>query len=285
VIEMKVFVLDLNYCNGCYNCQIACKDEHVGNDWAPYALSQPDTGSFWLKVNQKDRGTIPKVKVAYIPSMCYHCDNAPCMKAATNGAIYKREDGIVIIDPVKSVGQKQLVAACPYGAIYYNEVLNIPQKCTACAHLLDAASTTTDPGLQVPRCVDACPTEALKFGDDTDPAFQAMMAQGEVLNPEYGTKPRAYYLNLPKMFLAGALADPVADECVEGATVTATDLTSGAVYSTSSDNYGDFWLEGLTPNRSYELNITASGYLSKKQVVFLGTDTNVGDIELFAGAV
>jgi ferredoxin len=212
-----------------------------------------------------------------------HCDDAPCMKAATGGAIYKRSDGIVIIDPVKSVGQQQLVAACPYGAIYWNETLNIPQKCTMCAHLLDAAkaSPPADPGLTVPRCVDVCPTGALGWGDDSDPAIQAKMAQGEVLHPEYGTLPRVYYLHLPKMFVAGAIYDEVADECLEGATVTATDLLSGTVYTTTTDNYGDFWLEDLPGGKAYELNVTLAGYLPKVMVVYLNKDVNVGDFPLF----
>ncbi len=46
----KVLIIDVTRCNGCYNCQIACKDEHVGNDWTPYAKPQPDTGQFWMKV-------------------------------------------------------------------------------------------------------------------------------------------------------------------------------------------------------------------------------------------
>jgi len=279
---MKVFVLDLSLCNGCYNCQIACKDEHVGNDWPPYSLSEPDVGQFWFKVSQKDRGQVPKVRVSYLPTLCNHCDDAPCMKAATNGAIYKRPDGMVIIDPVLSVGQKQLVAACPYGAIYWNENLNIPQKCTACAEILDNASSQTDPGLTVPHCVDLCPTDCLKFGDDTDPAFQALIAQGQVLNPEYGTKPRVYYLNMPGMFIAGAIYDPVADECLEGGTVTATDLTTGETHATTTDNYGDFWFEHLVGNRSYEVSINASGYTPRKMMVFLNEDKNVGDIALLA---
>jgi len=277
---MKVFAIDTSICNGCFNCQIACKDEHVGNDWSPYSAPEPDTGQFWAKVNQKVRGTIPKVRISYTPVLCMQCDNAPCIKASTNGAVYKRPDGIVIIDPVKSVGQKQLVAACPYGAVFWNESLNIPQKCTACAHILDNASSQTDPGLTVPRCVDACPTKAMQFGDDTDPAMQALISQGEVLNPEYGTQPRVYYLNMPRLFIAGDLADPVADECIEGAQVTASDLSSGQKYSTTSDNFGDFWLENLPSERSYEVNITKDGYTSKKLMVFLRDDTNVGDIEL-----
>ena len=46
----KVFVIDRGpYAHGCYNCQLACKDEHVGNDWTPYAKPQPEIGQFWLE--------------------------------------------------------------------------------------------------------------------------------------------------------------------------------------------------------------------------------------------
>jgi len=282
---MKAIIVDLSICNGCFNCQLACKDEHVGNDWPPYSLSEPDRGQFWLKVSQKVRGSVPKVKVAYTPQLCDHCDNAPCIKAATGGAIYKRSDGIVIIDPVKSVGQKQLVGACPYGAIYWNADLNIPQKCTMCAHILDTASSATDPGLMVPRCVDACQTGALQFGDDTDPAIQALISQAEVLHPEYGAQPRVFYLNLPKPFIAGTLYDSVAEECINGAAVTATDLTTGQVYTATTDSYGDFWLEGLVSGRTYDVSMSADGYLSKKIEVFLKDDKNVGDIPLFKGGM
>jgi tetrathionate reductase subunit B len=275
---MKVLVIDTSICNGCFNCQIACKDEFVGNDWPPYSLSEPDIGQFWMKVDQKVRGSVPKVKVAYTCQPCMHCDDAPCIKAATKGAVYKRKDGIVIIDPVKSVGQKQLVAACPYGAIYWNDTLNIPQKCTMCAHLLDNEQLAG--GIVTPRCVDACQTGALKFGEEAD--LQPLISQAEVLHPEYGTKPRVYYLNLPKPFITGALLDPVADECVEGADVTATDLATGEVYATKSDNYGDFWFEGLQPDHVYSVNIELAGHYSKMfGAVSTGKDVNLGDIPIY----
>lgn len=60
---MKVLVIDITKCNGCHNCQIACKDEHVSNDWTPYAKPQPLIGQFWTKVIDVERGTVPKVKV------------------------------------------------------------------------------------------------------------------------------------------------------------------------------------------------------------------------------
>ena len=158
----KVLVIDLNICNGCYNCQVACKDEHVGNDWSPIAKPQPDTGQFWNKVHDNVRGQVPKVKVTYVHSICQHCDDAPCIPACNVDAIYKRDDGAVIIDPDKCRGNQLCMSACPYeNVIYFNDSLNIAQKCTFCAHLLDD-------GWSEPRCVDACPTGAFTFGDEDD---------------------------------------------------------------------------------------------------------------------
>ncbi len=101
----KVFVFDTSICNGCYCCQIACKDEHCANDWTPYAKPQPDTGQFWLKLNEYVCGTVPKVKMHYVATLCNHCDEAACLAACkVEGAIYKREDGLVIIDPENCTG-------------------------------------------------------------------------------------------------------------------------------------------------------------------------------------
>ncbi len=97
-------VIDVTKCNGCYNCFLSCKDEHCGNDNVPYALSQPMTGQFWMRINEKERGKYPWVKVAYTAIPCMHCENAACIKASQNGAIYRRADGIVIIDPEKAKG-------------------------------------------------------------------------------------------------------------------------------------------------------------------------------------
>ena len=72
----KAFVIDVSQCCGCYNCQLACKDEHAGNDWTPYAKPQPDTGQFWMKLGEHVCGTVPKVKMHYIP-LRQHCENAP----------------------------------------------------------------------------------------------------------------------------------------------------------------------------------------------------------------
>ena len=101
----KTFIFDAAKCNGCRNCQLACKDEHVDNEWLPYSKPQPDTGQFWTRIEERIRGQVPKVKIAYIMHMCQHCDGAPCMSAAPE-AVYKRDDGLVIIDPSKAKGHK-----------------------------------------------------------------------------------------------------------------------------------------------------------------------------------
>jgi tetrathionate reductase subunit B len=272
----KVMVIDLSICNGCHNCQVACKDEHVANDWSPIAKPQPDTGQFWNKVINLERGTIPKVQVTYHHSICQHCEDAPCIKACNAGAIYRRPDGIVIIDPGKCKGNQLCLQACPYeNVIYFNDDLNIAQKCTFCAHLLDQGWTET-------RCSDACPTGAFSFGEDTDPKIAAKVAAAELLKPELATRPRVYYLNLPKKWIAGALYDPEADECLEGATVTAQSRETGATVTVTTDNYGDFWLRDL-PDGTYTLLFEKAGYLTKKlgPIDAASADQNVGDIEMW----
>jgi Fe-S-cluster-containing dehydrogenase component len=270
-----VMLIDLAICNGCHNCQIVCKDEHVGNDWTPIAKPQPDTGQFWHKVINMERGTFPKVMVTYHHSMCQHCEDAPCIEACPSRAIYRRSDGIVIIDPEKCRGNQLCIEACPYeNVIYFNDDLNIAQKCTMCAHLLDQGWTET-------RCTDACPTGALTLADEDDPATKEKLKAAELLKPELKTRPRVYYFNLPKKWIAGAVYDPEADTCTEGATITAIDQTTGETVTTTSDNYGDFWLKNMKEG-SYTLLIEKEGYLSRTlgPVDITAADRNVGDIEL-----
>jgi tetrathionate reductase subunit B len=269
---MKVFVHDSAYCNGCYNCQIACKDEHVANDWSPYAKPQPETGQFWLKLNEKVRGQVPRVKVAYHPVLCNHCGNAPCMEACkVEGGIYRREDGLVIIDPTKCTGCRNCVDACPYGVIYFSDDLNIAQKCTGCAHLLDS-------GWKEPRCVDACPTLALKFMEEAE--AKEYIQKAEFLKPERAEKdqPHVYYLNLPRRFIAGTVYDPVEKEVIIGATVTLVDSGDKKSYTAKTDSFGDFEFEKL-PVSKFTLTIE-KGKKSKTLKVSTDQDVSLGDIPL-----
>jgi len=263
------FAIDVARCCGCYNCQLACKDEHVDNDWTPYALPQPETGQFWLKVEEHVCGTIPKVKMHYIPRLCNHCEKPACIGACTDGAISKRDDGLVIIEPEKCTGCKACVTSCPYDAIYFNDSLGLAQKCTGCAHLLDN-------GYKVPRCVEACPTDAMRFGEEKD--LKDVIIGASVFTPESGCGPKVYYRNIPGKFIAGTVYDPIEKEVVIGARCLLT--SGGKVVETFTDAYGDFWFKDLTVG-TYNVSIEAKGYKGKYfSGLHTAKDVNLGDIGL-----
>lgn len=268
-------VMDITKCNGCYNCFLACRDEYCGNDFPPYSLSQPMTGHYWMRVIEKERGQYPKVKVAYTAVPCMHCDNASCVKIAQNGAIYRRPDGIVIIDPFKAKGQKDLLNSCPYRVIFWNEQTQIPQKCTLCAHLLDK-------GWKEPRCVEACPTGALVFGDLDNPRSEiarlVASVKTETLHPEYNMQDKVTFVALPKRFVAGAVVFGDTDACAKGVRITLEG--EGERKTTSTDNYGDFEFEGLPADKSYLVNVQAPGYKSQKFEAKTVTDVYLGEIIL-----
>lgn len=265
----KAFIIDVSKCNGCYACQMACKDEHVGNDWSPYAKPQPETGQFWLMLKDKTCGTMPKVRVNYTPVLCNHCKNAACIDACGNNAIYRRDDGFVIIDPGKCKGCGNCGEACPYNAIYYNDELKISQKCTGCAHLLDN-------GYSLPRCVENCPTDALRFGDESDLAGE--IPGSVALLPEEGNKPRVRYRNIPGQFIAGTVYDPNIEDVIMGARCRA--ISGGKLIETQTDEYGDFWFNDISVGM-WEIFIEAKGY-NLKALGEVRTDecVNLGDIPL-----
>ena len=272
-------IIDVTRCNGCYNCFLACRDEFYGNDYPGYSAAQPLSGQHWVKVIEKDRGQYPKVKVTYTVIPCMQCENAPCVEASINGAVYRRADGIIIIDPEKAKGQRQIVEACPYRVIYWNEEKNIPQKCTFCAHVLDQ-------GWKEPRCVEACPTKALVFGDVNDPDSEISKviatAKGklEVLHPEYGLTPNVKYIGIPRRFIAGEVVfRDKKDECAVGVKVTLS-RKGKADKVAKTDNYGEFEFEGLDADKEYALLVEHSGYSPKKVKVKTKVDTYLGEILL-----
>jgi len=240
-------IIDVEKCENCNNCFLSCKDEHCENDWPGYSAPQPLHGQRWMNIRRKERGQFPVIDVAYRPSPCMHCDDPPCLRAARNGAVAKRPDGIVLINPEKSRGQEALVQACPYGAIWWNEEANIPQKCTFCAHLLDS-------GWKKPRCVQSCPTGALSVQLLEDKEMQQLVDSQELEVIEHGNgpnRPTVYYRNLYRFhscFITGSLAkgDDNLSDCVAGATVML--YQNGNLLEQSiSDDFGDFKFDGLAP--------------------------------------
>lgn len=261
---MKVFVFDSNKCNGCYGCQLACKDEHWNNDWMPYSKPQPDTGQFWCKVNQTDHGQVPKVRVEYWP---YFGGQNPQIAKYAPEVMMEREDGLQVIMPERAQGRKDI--ADKFEGVYWNEELQIPQACNGCAHLVDEGA--------LPHCVDVCATGALRFGDYEEFADELAASGYEFKNEaEAELGGRVCYVNMPHLFIGGEVWDPAIDEVVEGAKIT---LSGAADAVTESDEFGDFWFRRLDAG-TYTVTIEAEGYEPETREVVLEKSLNIGDFPL-----
>ena len=272
-------VIDVAKCFNCQACAITCHDEYHGNDFPGYAAGMPNHQR-WIEIKTREKGRCPMVEVAYLPVTCNHCDDAPCLRAAQDGAVRKRPDGIVIIDPERAKGQRQLVAACPYGAITWNEERSLPQAWPFDAHLLDQGWTKT-------RGAQACATQAMRVLNVEDAEMQRIAREEklEVLHPEYGTKPRVYYKNLDrwfKAFIGGTLAGEVdsVQECIAGARVTLK-RDAATVAETTSDAYGDFKFSSLDEGSgAYRIEIAHERFTTRTVAVELGASTFLGTIAL-----
>jgi Fe-S-cluster-containing dehydrogenase component len=271
-------IIDVAECINCQLCTLSAMDEYVGNDWPGYSAPMPRHGHRWIDIKAKERGHAPMIDVAYVPTMCNHCDNPPCL-AKGGDAVTKRNDGIVIIDPVKAKGRKDLVESCPYGHIWWNDELKLPQIWTFDAHLIDQ-------GWQQTRGQQACPTgamRAIKVADD-EMARIVRDQELEVMKPEAGTKPRVYYRNLwrySKCFIGGSVSAEAngAVDCVEGAEVRL--MKDGVpVATTNTDNYGDFKFDRLDEESgTYSIEIEGLGRTRTVEAT-LGKSRNLGEIRI-----
>ncbi len=269
-------LIDVTKCNGCYNCFLSCRDEYYGNDYPSYSAAQPLNGQFWMQIKEIERGVYPKPKVSYIPTPCMHCESAPCIDAAKDGAVYRRDDGIVMIDPEKAKGQPEIVKGCPYRVIYWNEEKEIAQKCTMCAHRLDE-------GEKEPRCVESCPTGALVFGDLDDPNSEisklSAQLETEALHPEFNTDAVVQYVGIPKRFVTGEVVYKGNEgECAPGVKVSLTG--GGKNLETVTDIFGDFEFEDLDKNETYKVLVATDGYAAAEVEFTTFNDVNLDEIVL-----
>lgn len=261
-------IIDVERCTNCNNCFLTIKDEYCGNDFPAYSRPQPHHGHRWLDIKKRERGSGSLMDVAYLPVTCNQCDNAPCVKNG-GGAIKKRADGIVMIDPALAKGRKELVSTCPYGHIWWNEEFETPQKWSWDAHLLDQ-------GWKAPRPVSACGSYA--FGavkiSDEEMRQKAEAEKLEVLNPELGTRPRVWYKNLYRFnrdHIAGSIAYHLPDgreECAEAAEVRL--IENGEVRAqVQADFFGDFKFDNLPPDSGrYQLKARWRELELKKEIEF-----------------
>lgn len=188
--------IDLQSCIGCAACSVTCKNEN-----------NTDDGINWMHFLKKETGTFPNVRYEFMPALCNHCDNAPCIKACPVTAMYKDEDGLTLHDSDRCIGCKACMAACPYGVISYNK--DNPHEywtseeawselSATPAHVKEATGETLpyynperaynyeavrsrgvvekcqlcDHRLkrdEQPYCVERCPSEAMYVGDLNDP--------------------------------------------------------------------------------------------------------------------
>ena len=271
-------IIDVAECTNCQLCTLSAMDEYVGNEWPGVAAPMPRHGHSWIDIKQKERGQGSMIDIAYVPTLCNHCDNAPCL-AKGGDAVKKRADGIVIIDPAKARGRKDLVESCPYGHIWWNEELQLPQIWPFDAHLLDQ-------GWEQTRGQQACPTGAMRAikVEDDEMARMARDENLEVMKPEAATKPRVYYRNLwrySKAFVGGSVATEANGmvDCVEGASVRL--IKDGrTVAQATTDNYGDFKFDRLDENSGrYTVEVSALGK-AKTIEAELGASVFLGEIRL-----
>jgi Fe-S-cluster-containing dehydrogenase component len=248
---MKTILVDAERCIRCGNCTTSCHDEHFDNDWRPIAAAQ-GTGSAWIKIDEHDVSSGARVKTVRTPLLCLHCGNAACVAVCKAGAIFRREDGIVLIDPDKCTGCQDCIAACAYGSISFNVEDSICQKCTLCAHLLDA-------DWQQPRCVTACPSDALAFVDTADLTEENLTAPLELLLSRSEDDPLVKYINLPKPFVGGDVVSDRDKNPLRRVRVVATHQVSGWQAEGYTDAFGGFNITRLKPGQ-YTLTFELDGF-------------------------
>ena len=256
-------IIDVADCTNCQLCALAAMDEYVGNVFPGYAAPMPRHGHRWIDILAKERGQAPMIDIAYVPTCAITATMRPASRRRRTARSPSASDGIVIIDPVKATGQRELVDACPYGHIWWNEELQIPQHWPFDAHLIDQ-------GWQQTRGHQSCPTGAMRAVKIDDEEMARMVREERPGDDEARARhrPRVYYRNLwryAQCFIGGTVsaeANGVVD-CVEGAHVRL--IRDGAVVAeTATDNYGDFKFDRLDENSgAYTVEIEAPGYAKR----------------------
>lgn len=143
-MRVKTMFLDPSRCIGCRACEAACRecDSHKGESM--------------IMVDFIDRG----MSVATQPTLCMHCQDpvAPCAQVCPVLAISITSDGVVQqAEPSRCIGCRNCVYACPFGVPKFDIEARLMKKCNLCYD-------RTSQGMQ-PWCAQACPTQAIWYGD------------------------------------------------------------------------------------------------------------------------
>ncbi|HXY39696.1 MAG TPA: 4Fe-4S dicluster domain-containing protein [Vicinamibacteria bacterium] len=200
-------VIDVEKCIGCGNCVRACKEEndvprepmyfrtwveryHVpGGDIEHPQVDSPNGGyDGFPERYRKDDGS----KSFFVPKMCNHCAESPCVQVCPVGATFVTPDGVVLVDKTYCLGCRYCVQACPYGCRFIDPRTRTVDKCSLCYHRITRGLTTA--------CCEVCPTGARMLGDlknPKDPIHEFLRThQVQVLKPQMATHSKAFYNGL-----------------------------------------------------------------------------------------
>jgi Fe-S-cluster-containing dehydrogenase component len=198
------YLIDTSKCIGCGSCARACAAENgVPEGFFRTWIERYVTGMEGTYVDSPNGGkdgfapvhvNFVATKSFFVPKMCNHCRESPCIQVCPVGASYLTKDGVVMVDEKRCIGCAYCVQACPYGSRFINPVTHTADKCTWCYHRVTK-------GMK-PACVEVCPTGTRLFGDlkrKDDPVRRAIEHDRvEVLQSHHHTDPQCYYLNLDK---------------------------------------------------------------------------------------
>ena len=230
-------VVDIDKCTGCQACVVACQSENNVpiNEEAHFNQRRAIE---WIRVERYWEGEFPDVKARFIPLFCQQCGDAPCEPVCPVYATYHNSEGLNVQVYNRCIGTRFCANNCPYQVRLFNfwepawpETLKnqlnpdvtvrsrgIMEKCTFCVQRIRRSSREADKNGEElqdgdralsPACVNACPTEALMFGNLNDPESKvAKKAEKELrettparkggrgyeLLDEFGTHPKVVYL-------------------------------------------------------------------------------------------